>query len=76
MDNAAAETVLGALIAEVRNRTDEAASIAKAAQSCAESGNAVLAVQILMDFEGLALDAQDLFKAALTIKRHLFSSPA
>jgi hypothetical protein len=68
--------MLRTLIAEVRNKTDEAASIAEAAQSCAETGNAVQAVQILMDFESLSHDAEDLFKAALTIKRHLLSDTA
>jgi len=76
MDDAAIEIVLCALIAKVRNKSEEAASIAKAAQSCAESGNSMHAVQILMDFEGLAHEAQDLFKAALAIKRHLLPTPA
>ena len=76
MDAAAAEATICALITDVRSRLDEAAGIAKAAESCAESGNVVYAVQILMDFEGLAHDAQDLFKAALTIRRHLLPDQA
>jgi hypothetical protein len=36
----------------------------KAARSCAQFGNALHAVQILIDFEGRERDAQDLFKAA------------
>jgi hypothetical protein len=71
MQEAACETVICALIAEVRSKLDQATSVAKAAQSCADSGNASHAVQILMDFEGLGHDAQDLFTAALMIKRHL-----
>ena len=71
MDEAASETIICALIAEVCVRSEQAASIAKAANSCAESGNAIHAVQILMDFESLAHEAHDLFKAALTIQRHL-----
>jgi hypothetical protein len=66
----AAGTTIYALIANARSRLDQAAGIAKAAESCAESGNPAHAVQILMDFEGLAHDAQDLFKAALAIRRH------
>jgi hypothetical protein len=58
MDNTAA----GALKAEVRNRTDEARQHAKAPQSCVERGNAILAVRILIDFDGLAHDSQDLSK--------------
>jgi hypothetical protein len=76
MDENAAETVICAIIGEVRNKLDQASSIAKAAQSCAESGNAVHAIQILMDFEGLAHDAQDFFRAALTIKRNMLPHSA
>jgi hypothetical protein len=73
MQEPACETVICALIAQVREKLDQATSVAKAAQSCADSGNAGHAVQILMDFEGLAHDAQDLFTAALMIKRHLLT---
>jgi hypothetical protein len=73
MQEPASETVICALITQVREKLDQATSVAKAAQSCAESGNAGLAIQILMDFEGLAHDAQDLFTAALMIKRHLLT---
>jgi len=71
MDEHATDAVICGLIGEVRNRLDQAASIAKAAQGCADDGNPIHAIQILMDFEGLAHDAQDMFKAALTIKRNL-----
>lgn len=57
------------LIGQVRHKLDQAASIAKAAESCAQSGNAEHAIQILMDYEGLAHEARDLFRAALVIKR-------
>jgi hypothetical protein len=70
------EAVICALIAQVREKLDQANSVAQAAQTCADSGNAGHAVQILMDFEGLAHDAQDLFSAALTIKRHLLADAA
>jgi hypothetical protein len=73
---AAAETTIFALITNVRSLLDQGAGIAKAAQSCAESGNTLHAVQIPMDFEGLAYDAQDLFKAALAIWRHLLPDRA
>jgi hypothetical protein len=48
-------------------------SIARAAEICARAGNVSRSVQILMDFEGPAHKAQDLFKAALAIKRSLHS---
>jgi len=76
MDAAAAEITICALITDARSRLDQAAAIAKAAESCAESDNPVHAVQILTDFEGLAHDAQDLFKAALMIRRHLLADQA
>ena len=76
MDTGASEVTIFALISNVRSRLDQAAGIAKAAEICAEGGQTAHAIQILMDFEGLAHDAQDLFKAALTIKRHLISDHA
>lgn len=71
MDRAAAEQAMCALITAVRNKLDEAVGVATAAESCAKSGQVSQAVRILMDFEGPAHDAQDLFKAALAIMRHL-----
>lgn len=69
-----AETInhlLPAMIGEIRDKLDEAVSIARAAESCASDGNVDRAVQILMDFEPLGHEAQDLFRAALALKRHL-----
>ncbi len=63
--------VVAALISEVRSKLEEAHSIAKAAEICARTGNVSRAVQILADFEGLGHEAQDLFRAALAIKRSL-----
>lgn len=68
--------VVAALISEVRSKLEEAHSIAKAAEICARTGNVSRAVQILMDFEGLAHEAQDLFRATLAIKHSLLSGTA
>lgn len=68
--------VVAALVSEVRAKLEEAHSIAQAAEICARAGNVSWSVQILMDFEGLAHEAQDLFKAALAIKRSLLSDTA
>ena len=76
MSASAVDATICSLIAGITAKLDEAASIAKAARTCAESGNAPHAVQILMDFEGPAHEAEDLFKAALAIRRHLLADPA
>jgi uncharacterized protein YeaC (DUF1315 family) len=68
--------VVAALVSEVRAKLEEAVSIAKAAEGCALDGNISRSVQILMDFEGLAHEAQDLFRAALAIKRSLLDETA
>lgn len=68
--------VVSALVSEVRSKLEEAHSIAQAAEICARAGNVNRSVQILMDFEGLAHEAQDLFKATLAIKRSLLDETA
>ncbi|EKS41326.1 MAG TPA: hypothetical protein DEA80_16200 [Afipia sp.] len=68
--------VVAALVSEVRAKLEEAHSIAQAAEICARAGNVSRSVQILMDFEGLAHEAQDLFRAALAIKRSLLDETA
>ncbi len=68
--------VVAALVSEVRAKLEEAHSIAQAAEICARAGNVSRSVQILMDFEGLAHEAQDLFRAALAIKRSLLAETA
>ena len=65
--------VVAALISEVRAKLEEAHSIAQAAEICARASNVSRAVQILADFEGLGHEAQDLFRAALAIKRSLLA---
>lgn len=68
--------VVAALVSEVRTKLKEAHNIAQAAEICARAGNVSRSVQILMDFEGLAHEAQDLFRAALAIKRSLLDETA
>lgn len=68
--------VVAALVSEVRAKLEEAHSIAQAAEICARAGNVSRSVPILMDFEGLAHEAQDLFRAALAIKRSLLGETA
>jgi hypothetical protein len=63
--------VIVTLITDIRSKLEEALSIVKAAETCALNGSTNRSVQVLMDFEALINESQDLFRAALTIKRHL-----
>lgn len=76
MSESALEITIRALIEGITTKRDEATSIAKAARICAESGNTEHAIQILADFEVIAHDAQDLFEAALAIRRHVLPDSA
>jgi len=73
MSDIAENNLVTTLITEIRTKLEEAVSIAKAAESCAINGGVNRAVPILMEFEGLAHEAQDLLRATLTIKRNLLS---
>ena len=53
MDAAIAETALKAYLKEIHCRLDEAASIAKAADACAQAGNADKGVHVALDIEQL-----------------------
>ena len=48
MDAAVAETAIKAYLKEILKRLDEAASIAKAADACAEAGNADKGVHVAL----------------------------
>jgi hypothetical protein len=69
MDAPMLEATLKTHIGELRQRLDEAASIAKAAQACAEAGNLDKAIQIALDVEQLIYEATTLLNAASLIKR-------
>ena len=51
MDARMVEATLKAHIAEMRQRLDQAAGIAKAAEACAEAGNIEKAIDIALDVE-------------------------
>lgn len=74
MAKGAAETVICTLINEVHDRLEEADAIVKAANGLAKRGKPIHALRVLMDFEGPSHEAHDLFRAALTIKRHLLAA--
>jgi hypothetical protein len=49
MDRIASDAVTKALLGNIHRKLQEAASIAKAAEVCAESGNVQTAVKMVMD---------------------------
>ena len=55
MDAAIAETAIKAYLKEIHTRLNEAAGIAKAADACAEAGDADSGVQVALDIEQLCL---------------------
>jgi hypothetical protein len=71
MDRTAADAVTKALLANIHRRLQEAASIAKAAELCAESGNVQTAVKMVMDIEDSTHQADRMLSAALLIRNDL-----
>jgi hypothetical protein len=53
MDATAVQITTKAYLAEIRQRLDEAASIANAAQACADAGNTKQGIAIALDVEQL-----------------------
>jgi hypothetical protein len=71
MDRAAADDVTKALLVHIHRKLLEAASIAKAAEVCAESGNLQTALKMVMDIEDPTHRANLMLSAALLIGREL-----
>ena len=69
MDAAIAETTIKLYLKEIHSRLEEAASIAKAANACAEAGNADKGVGVALDIEQLCYEATRLLDAASLINR-------
>ena len=69
MDAAAAETAIKAYLKKIHSRLNKAASIAKAADACAEAGNADKGVHVALDIEQLCYEATRLLDAASLINR-------
>ena len=69
MDRSIAESAIKLFLGEIRQRLDEAASVAKAAQVCAEGGNVSKAVEIVLDVEQLSYESANLLNAASTLNR-------
>jgi hypothetical protein len=71
MDRAAADDITKALLAHIHRKLQEAASIAKAAEVCAESGNVQTALKMAMDVEDPTHQANRMLSAALLIGNEL-----
>jgi hypothetical protein len=71
MDRAAADAVTKALLTNIHLKLNEAASIAKAAEACAVSGEVHSAVRMAMDIEEPTYQANRMLNAALLISSGL-----
>jgi hypothetical protein len=73
MDRTAADHVTKAFLTNVYRKLQEAASIAKAAEVCAESGNVQTAVKMVMDIEDPTHQASRMLNAVLLISENLLN---
>ena len=69
MDPATLEITLKGHLKEMRARLDRAASIARAAQTCADTGNVEKGVEIALDIEQLIYEVNTLLNAASLVNR-------
>jgi hypothetical protein len=69
MDASTVQMTTKAYLAEISQRLDEAASIAKAAQACADAGNTKQGIAIALDVEQLVYEVNTLLNAASLINR-------
>jgi hypothetical protein len=69
MDVQTVRTAVAAFLAEIQQRLDEAAGIARAAQACAATGNVDKGVEIVLDVEQLMYEVNTLLNAASLINR-------
>jgi hypothetical protein len=69
MDANTVRITIHAYLAEMRQRLDEAASIARAAQACADAGNVEKGIEIALDVEQLVYEVNTLLNAASLINR-------
>jgi hypothetical protein len=69
MDANTVQITTKAFLAEIRQRLDEAASIARAAHACADAGNIKQGVAIALDVDQLVYEVNTLLNAASLINR-------
>lgn len=73
MPNTPEHRIVANLVSEIRAKLEDAHSISRAAESCANDGNISRSIQILMGFEGLSHEANHLLGAILAIQRSLLT---
>jgi hypothetical protein len=69
MDPVTLETTIKVHLKEIRKRLDHAASIARAAQTCADTGNVEKGIEIALDVEQLIYEVNTFLNAASLINR-------
>jgi len=69
MDAQMLEAMLKMHLAEMRQRLEEAAGIAKAAETCANAGNSSKGIEIALDVEQLIYEVNTFLNAASMINR-------
>jgi hypothetical protein len=63
------ETTIKVYLSQMRARLDEAAGIAKAAETCADTGNVGKGIEIALDVEQLLYEVNTFLNAASLIHR-------
>jgi hypothetical protein len=69
MDARMLEATLKTHLTEMRQRLDQAAGIAKAAEACAEAGSIEKAIEIALDIEQLVYEVNTFLNAASLMNR-------
>lgn len=69
MDRAIIDAALTMHLIQMRERLDQAASIAKAAEACAQAKNISKAVEIVLDVEPLIYEVTTILNAASLMHR-------
>jgi hypothetical protein len=69
MDAKSVEVTLKLYLKQMRERLEQAASIAKAAETCAEAGNVEKGIEIALDIEQLIYEVNTFLNAASLINR-------
>ncbi|MGB3042687.1 MAG: hypothetical protein WBB98_05825 [Xanthobacteraceae bacterium] len=69
IDNTAAQQAIGAMLAAIQVRLEEAARIARAATACAQAGSVNEGVTLVLDIEQPVYEAGRLLDAASFLNR-------
>ena len=69
MDAHTVEIAIKVYLKEMRERLERAASIARAAEACADAGNVEKGIEVALDVEELVYDVNTFLNAASVINR-------